>query len=97
MLKVLMVWSLAFIIKIVLSVLILHYSFQQDFDNNIMKLILVIVINLVTDIGPCFSVLEIKFIELFKQMRKEVMKLDTLDKTTGTTSKIMSLDDLDST
>jgi hypothetical protein len=54
------------------------------------------VINLVTDIGPCLSVLEIKFIELFKQMRKEVMKLDTLDKTTGTTLKMMSLDDLDS-
>jgi hypothetical protein len=96
MLKVFMVWSMAFILKIVLSVLILHYSFQKDFDNNILKLILVIVINLVTDIGPCLSVLEIKFIELFKQMRKEVMKLDTLDKMDVTTSKIMNIEDLDS-
>lgn len=36
-------------------------------------------INIVTDIGPCLSVLELKFIELFKQMRKDLLRLDSID------------------
>jgi hypothetical protein len=43
------------------------------------KLLLMVIINIVTDIGPCLSVLEVKFIELFKQMRKDLLRLDSLD------------------
>jgi len=38
-----------------------------------------VIINIVTDIGPCLSVLELKFIDLFKQMRKDLLRLDSLD------------------
>ena len=31
------------------------------------QIILIVITNFVTDIGPCLSVLEVKFIELFKQ------------------------------
>jgi hypothetical protein len=38
-----------------------------------------VIINIVTDIGPCLSVLELKFIDLFKQMRKDLLRLDSID------------------
>jgi hypothetical protein len=44
-----------------------------------MKLLLMVIINIVTDIGPCLSVLEFKFIDLFKQMRKDLLRLDSID------------------
>ena len=77
--KIFGLWSLAFVIKIVLSVLTLYYSFSPNFNNNLVKLLLMVIINIVTDIGPCLSVLEVKFIELFKQMRKDLLRLDSLD------------------
>ena len=79
MMKIFGLWSLAFIIKIVLSFLTLYYSFQSNLKNNLMKLLLMVIINIVTDIGPCLSVLEFKFIDLFKQMRKDLLRLDSID------------------
>jgi hypothetical protein len=79
MMKIFGLWSLAFVIKIVLSFLTLYYSFQSNLKNNLMKLLLMVIINIVTDIGPCLSVLEFKFIDLFKQMRKDLLRLDSID------------------
>ena len=79
MMKIFGLWSLAFVIKIVLSFLTLYYSFQSNLKNNLLKLLLMVIINIVTDIGPCLSVLELKFIDLFKQMRKDLLRLDSLD------------------
>ena len=47
-------------------------------EQDLLKLILVVVINLVTDIGPCISVLEVKFIDLFKRMRTEKLHLESV-------------------
>ena len=71
-------WAVAFIIKIVLSYLTVVYSFSQSVEQDLLKLILVVVINLVTDIGPCISVLEIKFIDLFRKMRTEKLHLESI-------------------
>jgi hypothetical protein len=79
MMKIFGLWSLAFVIKIVLSFLTLYYSFQSNLKNNLMKLLLMVIINIVTDIGPCLSVLEFKFIDLFKRMRKDLLRLDSID------------------
>lgn len=49
-----------------------------------------VIINIVTDIGPCLSVLELKFIDLFKQMRKDLLRLDSLDESI---SRQLILDD----
>ena len=51
-----------------------------------------VIINIVTDIGPCLSVLEVKFIELFKQMRKDLLRLDSLDQSMS--RKLIIDDDL---
>jgi hypothetical protein len=49
-----------------------------------------VIINIVTDIGPCLSVLELKFIDLFKQMRKDLLRLDSIDESI---SRQLLLDD----
>lgn len=66
-----LLWAVAFILKGILSYYILQYSYDMLLQNDLVKMIMIIVINLVTDIGPCLSVLEVKFIELFKMTRNE--------------------------
>lgn len=92
MMKIFFGWTFAFVIKIVLSVLLLKYSFDKNFTNNILKLLMIVTLNIITDIGPCLSVLEIKFIELFKEMRNDKLNLNSLY---HLGSEVLSLEDLD--
>ena len=71
-------WALAFIIKAILSYFLMQYTFDNLKDSYLNEVILIVVINFVTDIAPCISVLEVKFIELFK-MTKRRERSDTMD------------------
>lgn len=65
-----MLWSLALVIKAVLSFFSLQYSFDNKASTDFAQLVMVVVMSFVTDIAPVISVLEVKFIELFKSSNK---------------------------
>lgn len=72
-----LLWGGAFIVKAVLSYFSLQFAFDDDpnnSDDDIRQVIMVVVTHIVTDIVPCLSVLEVKFIELFKNSRPVKLK-----------------------
>ncbi len=64
-------WAIAFVTKGILSYYILEYTIDRIETNDLLKIILIVIDCIVTDIGPCLLVLEVKFIDLFKKLRKE--------------------------
>lgn len=70
--KIFILWSIAFLIKSILSIFILNKTFDSDTQiTNMTKLILIVLTQLLTDIGPCIAVLELKFIEIFKTIKHQ--------------------------
>ena len=67
-----MAWSFAFLLKAVFSFISLSIAFDPTVVNSLGKLIVIILTNVLTDIGPCIAVLELKFIEIFKQVKHKV-------------------------
>jgi hypothetical protein len=70
-------WGAAFVVKGVLTLLSLMYAFEdaEKQDMNMTRMILIILNSLLTDITPCISVLEVKFIELFKKTKRSGINL----------------------
>lgn len=67
-------WVFAFIVKAIVSYFSLQMSFDKTNDNDFTQLILVVISNFVTDIAPIISVLEVKFIDLFKIHEKSLRR-----------------------
>ncbi|CDW78463.1 protein kinase domain containing protein [Stylonychia lemnae] len=62
-------WTLAFLIKVIFA-MIGDKSIDATSDITMMQAIFLIVVNVVCDVLPYFSVLEIKFLELFRRVRQ---------------------------
>lgn len=65
--KLFLLWGLAFIVKAVLSFFSIGLSNDNLDSTDFEQLIFTVISCFVTDIMPVISVLEVKFIELFKQ------------------------------
>lgn len=65
--KLFLLWGLAFIVKAVLSYFTIMLSLDNLESTDFNQLIIMVVSCFVTDIMPVISVLEVKFIDLFKE------------------------------
>ena len=57
------VWTIAFSLKIAY----ISFDLTDQFQSDLVKAILMILYNLITDIIPYISILEIKFMDIFKK------------------------------
>jgi hypothetical protein len=68
-------WTATFLIKVIITFKGLDYVNGEDGKLTITQAIIIIVVHILTDIIPYISILEIKFIEIFKKSKRT--KLDT--------------------
>lgn len=86
-----LMWSFAFIIKAIISYFMLKLSFSNEKVGDYTQLVLVVISNFVTEIAPIISVLEVKFIDLFKTLSQKHTRSE-IDEEEGTRRLLFQTD-----